>query len=149
LWDNNCFVSSSGTYFYIGGSLAGFYVHSGSGVGGCHLYNFTTATALPVSWSNYLLPTNDPAYNGNYAVFANILCDHNAPYYKVYRLANGSGGGVTSIHTTGPSLSPCGQFHQVVPKLYFCATCGASIRIVDNVPYAAEPQNADWVMFNP
>lgn len=146
--DDHCRTTAGGEHFYLGGSLAGWHVHSGSGTGGCHLYNFTTATALPVSWAHYLLPIS-PFYSGNYTVKARINCDHNAPNYKFYVFAEGSAQGVTSIHTT-PTHLPCGSSTiQVIPELWYCAPCGASIRLVDNVPYAAEPQNADLVVFLP
>jgi hypothetical protein len=147
--DDTCVKASSGSYFYLGGPLSGWFIHSGSGVGNppCHLYNWTEATSLPVNWAHYLLKP-ESAYDGSYTVYQHINCEHNAPRYKYYRLANGSGGGVTSIHTTATHL-PCGTAPQVIPKLPYCASCGASIRLVDNVPVAAEPQNAEWLLFNP
>lgn len=100
-----------------------------------------------MNWAHYLLPIGSN-YNGNYTVYQYINCEHNAPRYKYHRYANGSAGGVTSIHTTATHL-PCGNSSAVIPLSYYCATCGASIRLVDNVPVAAEPQNADWLLFNP
>lgn len=144
--DNTCAISQSGNYFYLGGSLAGWHIHRSGGYNNCHLYNFTTASSLPVSWANYLLEPNE-FYDGVYKIRANILCHHNAPRYKYYLLQYGTGAGVTEIHTTQTHMS-CG-YNTVVPGRYYCAQCGASIRLVDNVAYAAEPQNADLHIFDP
>jgi hypothetical protein len=130
-----------------GGPVTGWYIHNGSGFGGCHLYTWTDGTALPVSYAAYALPP-EAVYNGNYETFWRINCEHNAPRYKFYHMTQGSSGGVQGITTTGTHL-PCGSAIKLTPFMNYCATCGASIRLVDNVPVAAEPQNADYMRFDP
>lgn len=149
--DDNCSVSGSGTYQWVamwnGGPVTGWYIHHGSGFGGCHLYTWTDGTALPVSYAAYALPPT-AAYNGYYQTDWLINCEHNAPKYKFYHMTQGSSGGVQGITTTGTHL-PCGAVINLTASRNYCATCGGSIRLVDNVPVAAEPQNADLMRFDP
>lgn len=149
--DDNCSVSGTGTYQWVamwnGGPITGWFIHNGSGVGGCHLYNWTDGTALPVGYSSYALPIGS-AYSGNYETYWRINCEHNAPKYKFYHYTQGSDDGVQAVTTTATHL-PCGATIKLTPFLNYCAPCGASIRLVDNVPVAAEPQNADYMRFDP
>jgi hypothetical protein len=147
--DDPCVKSTSGTYFWLGGPLSGWYIHNGSGINGCHLYNWTEGRALPVNWAVYALPVN-ANFNGQYDIWQYVACHHNAPSYKYYIYSAGTAAGVQAIVTTGTHLLPCDTSVKVISKgIHYCATCGASIRLVDNVPVAAEPQNADWFLYNP
>ncbi len=90
----------------------------------------------------------EAVYNGNYETYWRINCEHNAPQYKFYHMTQGSSGGVQGITTTATHL-PCGAAIKLTPFMNYCAVCGGSIRLVDNVPVAAEPQNADYMRFDP
>jgi len=128
--------------------VSGWYIHTGSGYNGCHLYNWTDGTALPVNYAAYALPP-ESAYGGQYETYWRINCEHNAPRYKFYHMTQGNGGGVSAITTTGTHLACGATAIKLTPFMTYCAICGASIRLVDNVPVAAEPQNADYMRFDP
>lgn len=106
--DDTCTTSHSGSYFYLGGPLNGFGIHSG-GYNNCHLTNSTTTGGNPVHWAHYLLPVNNPNYAGIYAISSWVNCEHNAPKYKYDLYFNGTGGGTPNeIYTTGSHVT-CGE----------------------------------------
>ncbi len=144
--DDTCTKSTSGSYFYLGGPLTGWYIHSGSGnINNCHLYNYTTGNANPINWAHYLLPIN-ASYDGFYNVRAYINCHHNEALMKYYIYLYGSGGGVSSIATRDVS-AVCAANTTVVSPANYRASMGASIRLVDNVGASSDPQNADTHAF--
>jgi hypothetical protein len=145
--DDTCTLSHSGSYFYLGGPLSGFGIHSG-GYNNCHITNNTTTSGTPVHWAHYLLPVNNPAYAGSYRVYSWVNCEHNAPKYKYYLYFNGTNGGnPNEIYTTSSHVTCGGAFQRVPSRTY--GTLGASIRLVDNVGTWPEWQQLDYHLFNP
>lgn len=146
--DDTCQLTYTGTYFVITGPSTGWWIHNDPGSpGNCHLYTATTPNANPTHTAAYYLPANS-TYNGSYRIWAFVNCEHNNALMKYWGYLNGSGGGVSYVDGTNVS-NICDMAAGMVGSLWYNASMGAYVRLVDNTGTATTYQNADWLQYIP
>jgi hypothetical protein len=137
--DDPCNKNNDAPYFYLGGPLSSWNIHSGQGVGNCHAWTTTIDESLDVvnyaAWYLAVSASYDHTNYNYYVWFSGGTCDShfNARDARYRRYRDGSGQPWVEVYRINQNVSVCSQAKDVtgsdVDAWY--GSLGGQTRLID------------------